>query len=167
MAEAYRSRQGLQCIRLKLVSKSTGRGTQHGVMLGLSYMDKCRQCYNKDGPCKTVGDPGRDRNKVVGEATAWSEHLGAQNPFEKGKRELLPTASKERRACEERGWSGDCQVSWWEGRRSCSRAGWWTHRNEHLGRSQAFSWAANICPAAGVLTAAEDHFQSKRLKKTA
>lgn len=36
-----------------------------------------------------------------------------------------------------------------------------------LGRPQAFSWAANIRTVAGVQTAAEEHFQSKRLKKAA
>lgn len=86
VAEAYRSVQGLQCIQVKLASKSTGKGTQHEVMLGLSSVGECRQSYNKDDPCKIMGDTGRDSNKVVGEATAWSEHLGVQNPSEKGKK---------------------------------------------------------------------------------
>lgn len=29
--------------------------------------------------------------------------------------------------CGERGWSGDCWISWWEGRKSYSQAGWWIH----------------------------------------
>jgi len=60
VAEAYRSMKGLQCIQFKLLSKSTGKGMQHGVMLGLSCTGECRQHY-KDGPRKIVGGTGADK----------------------------------------------------------------------------------------------------------
>lgn len=73
----------------------------------------------------SLQNSGRHGNKAAGEPIAWGEHLGAQTPPEKGKRELFPAASQERRVCEDRGWSG--WASRREGRQSCSHAGWWTH----------------------------------------